>query len=344
MNMQVYDNIDFQRKNFPEIFKGYTNIKEADSEVAVSIAQQEEISENIVKDEIVILCESFEEILVNALNLPYEIKSELTDEFEDYEIICINNSYLEKEPKRYHSKKLMELYYTHGYNTKFYKISLVKKIHRHQLKRAAVVIILKELDFYDKMALKEINYLQATSNSVQELREILLRFKCYYNEKTFTLNEFSSKSKKDNIYTNNLIEGSYSAFLSLEICTYLSSRLVDKSIDDSEYYKVVDMCINEFSKEAKEILEKFIVSPDFTKNYIIVEIYLSISQKVVKDITKYVLEIFKKEVKGILNKATSSTDIYLALLDSSITEVDNLLKEKIEELYSIITSTLGKVS
>lgn len=344
MSMRVYDNINYQRKNFPEVFKSYTNIIGADSEAAVSIIDDEEVMEGVVKDEILILCESFEDILVNALNLPYEIKQELIDEYEDYDVVSINNSYLEKEPKRYHSKKLIELYYTHGYNTKFYKIKLIKKIHRHELKRAAVVIILKELDFYDKMSLKEIHYLQSTRDNVQGLREILLRFKCYYNEKNFIVNEFNNKSKKDNIYTNNLIEGSYSTFLSLEICNYLSSRLKDKCLDDSEYYKVVEMCINEFSKEAKYILEKFIVTSDFTKNYMIIEIYLRISEQVVKEITKYVFEIFKKEIKVILNSVTSGTDIYLALLDSSSFQVDNLLKEKIEELYSIITSTLGKVS
>jgi len=344
MNMQVYDNIDFQRKNFPEVFKSYTNINEAENEAAASIIEDEEVNGSVFKDEILILCESFEEILVNALNLPYEIRQELINEFEDHDVVCIHNSYLEKEPKRYHSKKLIELYYTHGYNTKFYKIRLVKNIHRLQLKRAAVVIVQKELDFYDKMALKNIEYLKPDSASMQELRDILLEFKCYYNEKSFIDNEFNMKIRKYNSYTNNLLEGSYSAVLSFKIRNYLGSILKDKSIDDSEYYKVVDMCINEFSKEAKEILEKFIVSPDFTKNFMIVEIYLRLSEQFVKDITKYVLETFKKEIKGILNNVNSSIDIYLALLDSSVVQVDDLLKEKIEELYSIITSTLGKVS
>jgi len=344
MNMPVYDNINFQRKNFPEIFKSYTNNKKADSEAAISISEDEEINEGVVKDEILILCESFEEILVNALNLTYEIKKDLMNEFEDYDVVCINNSYLESEPKRYHSKKLIELYYTHGYSTKFYKIRLVKNIHRLQLKRASKVIILKELDFYDKMALKGIEYLELNRGNVQELKATLLSYKCYYNEENFIANEFHSKRKKENIYTNNLIEGSYSAFLSLEICNYLSSRLKDNRLDESEYYKVVDMCINEFSKEAKEILEKFIVTSDFTKNYMVVEIYLSLSEQVVKDINKYVFETFKSEIKVILKSITTSTDIYLALLNSSVNQVDNILKEKFEDLCNIITSTLGKVS
>lgn len=342
--MKVYDNISFQKKKFPEIFKSYTNINEAESEVAVSIIEDEEVNDSIAKDEILILCESFEKILVNALNLPYEIKQELKNEFEDYTAVSINNSYLEKESKRDYSKNLIEIYYTHGYNTKFYKIKLVKSLDKFQLKRAAQVIVLKELDFYDKRALKGSDYFQSTTDNVEELRAFLLKFNCYYNQKNFIASEFHSKTRKNNIYINNLIEGSYSTFLSLEICNYLSQRLNDKTIDDSEYYKVVDMCINEFSKEAKEILEKFIVESDFTKNYMIVEIYLKLSEQVVKDINKYVFEVFKSEIKIILNNETSSTDIYLALLDSSVIQVDNLLKEKIEELYSIISNTLGKVS
>ncbi|MCY6485828.1 hypothetical protein OW763_16020 [Clostridium aestuarii] len=341
--MQVYENLNFQKKYFPEICEGYLKPEEVAAEAAVSqINENEEVDLNI-KDEILLVCESFKEVLTEVLNLPHEMYMELEHEMEQYSIIMLYNAHVENI-KKYYSKNLLELQYIHGYNTKFYNIKLVKKINRKFFRKAVKVVVLKELDFYDKMALKDVNYMDLKYDYKEVLRETLIKFKSYYNEKGFLQNELNNINKEGIFYRENLIEGSYGVFLSLEICNHISSKVQKYQLDNKEYHNIINMCISEFLKESLEILRKFIVEPDFNENFIIVDIYLKIQRKFTKDINKFVFEVFINELSDILSKNKTGTDIYMQLLNSSIVKVDYMLKEQIEELYTVITNTLEKVS
>lgn len=339
--MRISENLSFQKKYFPNIFEQYIeNRKEKEDDIDSKI---EETKLNI-KNQILIVCESFEEILIDVLNLSYDLQENLKKdlkEIESYNTVMIHNSYIEKF-KNHSSKNLLELDYIHGYNTKFYDIKLVKKVSNKILKNAVVIVVFKKLDIFSELSLKGIEHTKLEPRDKIGLKELLINFKSQYSLQKFIKQELI----QDNINEerNTLIENSYQMCFSLEICKFVNENIKSNKISTKVYLEVTTLCLKEYSKNALEIVKIFIKTPEFNKNFSIVEIYFEMEKNFIRDIKEFIFKILATEVNYIVETNKTNVDIYQELLKSRIMDLDGILKEQIKELYSTITNKIEKVN
>jgi len=343
MNVRISENLSFQKKHFPNIYEQYIeNSKEKQNDVDSKI---EEIELNI-KNQILIVCENYEEILIDVLNLSYDLQENLKKdlkEIESYNTIMIHNSYIEKF-KNHSSKNLLELDYIHGYNTKFYDIKLVKKVSNKMLKNAVVIVVIKKLDIFSELSLKGIDYTKLEPNDKIGLKELLINFKSQYSLQKFIEQDFIDNKKNINKDSNTLIGSSYQMCFSLEICKFVNKNINIHKTSRKVYVEINTLCLKEYSNHALEIMKIFIKTPEFNKNFSIVQIYFEMEKKFTKDIKEFIFKVIASEVNYIVETNKTNVDIYQELLKGRIMELDGILKEQIKELYSTITNKIEKVN
>lgn len=328
--MNVYENLEFQKKKFPEIFRKYTdkNNDLANREVAQTYVEDDDIN---FKNEILIYCDNFLEILEDVLHINNNLIKKIEDEISDIDSAIITYSFEEKLIKDELGSSLT-IYFPRPFVTKFLDIRLAKKINNNLLDKAVNIICLKELSLFDKMKLEKAEY--STIKNIDELREVFIKSKFSYNKSTYNK---INKPEDDLDY----IREDYEINISLEICHKLQQK--DK-ITESQIYKISNICMSEFYNEGIKVLKRFIVDDNFYKNYLVTEIYLKYFKRTKTKIDEFVSTYLIDEIKGIYDTKTSNSNIYIKLLKSSIVNLDYILAEGITQLNKTIQDNVRKVS
>lgn len=328
--MRVYENLIFQKKYFPHIYESYKNNIEAEQEVSVSMEAQKTL---YIKDEILCICEGFEAILKEVFHVPIEIREQIEDELDQYNSVIIYDS-CEEKVNHFSSQGILELYFTLPYLINNFRIRLEKRIDRKVIKKAVKVIVAKNLDFFEKMNLKDCEY-ETVLEDLSKLKSLFFNMKYFYKEKNL-LSKLSKEDEDRYLDTVPVIMGKEDVIISMEICEQLSRDISERKFNSEYLSNILNICMKEFTEKAIEILKTIIIEADFSRNYEIVENYLNVS----KDLELKLKDLIGTEIATDLNKITNYkssvtyTDTYVKLLKSKIVLLDNIIEDSLEMIYT----------
>lgn len=331
--MNVYENLKFQREKFPEIFRQYANKNNdlANREVAQTYIEDDDIN---YKNEILIYCDNFREILHDLIHINYELIKKIEDEIDSVDSIVITYSFEEKVIKDELGSSF-KIYFPRALTTKFLDIRLTRKINNNLLDRSVNVICLKELNLFDKMKLEKIEYKKI--ESLDELREIFVKYNFCYNKISYSRKE---KIKETTNYVN-FIDEIYEIIVGLEICHELQKS---ETIEEVSIYKIGNICMGKFYNEAMKILKKYVVDDNFHKNYLVIEIYLKYFNYTKRKVDEFISKNIIDEIREIYSNKTLNARLYTELLKSDIHKLDDILSNEITKMNKAIEENVRKVS
>lgn len=305
----IVKNLEYQKKYLYDIYKQYifSDYKEALSEASVTSMEDEiEVNKNL---NIVIFCDNFNEILrevfyFNEMNL------------EDYEEVLIKKSYINSYDIDGHKITLNLLY---PYLLRGAVIKLIKKINMEALEDVSLLISLKKINLFNRKLVSKANIRDVEIKDLNELKEILNKFKATYYEEKFIDENIPNKGEKKFITDNNMDFNGIKVSICLDF--------IKKIIECKDGYLGP---LNLLEKSCKEEFKK-------------------VSNNIIKD---YINLNYKSEKEGLLNlsfeekKKLFSTMYYLVniLLEGLENLADSLnkIKEELIKLFEDFDNNLSK--
>jgi hypothetical protein len=315
--ISAFKNLNFQKKHFPEIFNSYIQNKDnyLKKEDADSIKIE---SSNIVdiKDKIVIVNDNYIELL-KFFNIPQHMMKEIEDSLYKYNEIIIVDSFLEDIIKD-HKNKILTLNFSHGYAVHYYKISITNRFSYALLKDVAKVILMRNLNEFEKSILMKQDIDIEKINEQEDLKRFLFNIKCLYCEKNYI---DQALNKKDNFDKNHLKlnpEVVKEHFDNLEF-NYIQ---LDKIINDAQKKNnikelLLDSAMIDFEGNSILMLKKILLEGEFAFNYFVVQIYIK----------NY--EIFFNEISGIIK---GENEIFEESLDKGINKIKAIVSKQLKDL------------
>lgn len=334
--MQYRKNLEFQQQHFPKVYRQYFEAEPNEGERPIEIAGDEKI-----RDEVIIVCKDYKEIL-DLFRIPYALRKNLPKELEDYAVIRIESAYTEKI-QDITSQRELQLQYFHGYHPGCRRLFLVKSPSKAIVQNAAKIIIMTELDFFASRWIRDYDSFTITGG-VEELRKTLLELKLGYDETKFLTRQLSSDSMEESQHLR-FIENRLDTVLSLDICTVLSELLQKRPVSHEDCLMILHKYTEEYEKMTLEFLREFIVNADFTKNFWLVNGYFEQQKAFEKEATHFISGSLVGSFTHIWEqfvKEAQSTDLYLALLESNIEELDVILRKYLEQFYEQMQVLLGR--
>ena len=343
--MNVYEILEFQRLNFPDIFYSYKKLDE--SNIGEKSIRRLEFQPSLFLDEITIFCEEYCSMLKNTFFLPEQILTYIRKkvDLEEIDEVILENSYI--EDIKIHNLRSIEIYFTHPFPMKFYKIKLIKKLSTKRLSNTAIVLLCKKISFYDRNLIKNIHYLDMTDiiNQQQQLEDFFNKLSISYNEKKYIedLSEIlCNESLKS--HQQKYLED-YNICLGLEIVSYLTKTTYAKQKLGTDYIKevVINKGLQAYDHEGKNILKQFLIKGKFQANFILVSIFLKKINKMENDMREFLSDTLVNELLSIIKNNSSKMDLQISLMGSNLLDIDRILERNIEDLILDIKSYVEKV-
>lgn len=328
--MRVYENLLFQKKYFQYIYESYKTNIEVEQEVSASMEVEKTLH---IKDEILCICEGFEAILKEVFYVPIEIREQIEDELEQYNSVVIYDS-CEEKVNHFSSQGILELYFTLPYLINNFRIRLEKRLDRKVIKKAVKIIAVKNLDFFEKMNLKDYEY-ETVLEDLNKLKTLFFNMKYFYKKKDI-LNKLSKEDEEKYLDTVPVIIEKQDVIISMEICKQLSEDMSKRNFNPEDLSNILNICVKDFTEKAIEILKTVIIEANFSRNYEIVENYLNVA----KDLELRLKDLIETEIAADISKITSyksnitNTDTYVQLLKSKIVLLDNIIGDSLEMIYT----------
>lgn len=338
--MRVYENLMFQKKYFPSIYEVYRRNTMVEQEVAVSI---EDRKTNYRKDEILCICGRFNEILREVFHVPIEIIQDIEDELDSYNSVIIYDS-CEEKVKASSSQGILELYFTTPYFINAFKIRLEKRINKEIAKKAVRIIVIKDLDFFEKMNLKEFEY-EIISEDLGKLKNIFLNRKYIHNKKNI-MNKLSKEMKEKTLSNTSFLIEKQDIIISMKICKQLSEDISKRNFKLSDLSNILNICMKDFTEKSIEILKTIIIEPNFSINYEIVENYLKVEKNLESTLKKFIETEILVDIKRIIDHKsnTTNTDTYVQLLKSKIILLDTIISDSLDMINIEVNERLERVN
>lgn len=339
--VNIKENFEYQKKNIRDVYNKYfeyNKLEEAQMEVAVTaIDKRKDIYITVLIDNfdniMQILFNLSDECMENYLNKDNEYLGTFKEILEDAREIEIEKSY--GLPVIEVSNSKLKIKCMHPYMLKTCKMVFIKnnKMDKEVLKNSCIIFALRDLTLFEKSVLKEKLHIKYKVESLEELKEQIIKLKPFYNEKN-KLSILKNSPERDEIIDTSIIEKNYKATLSIDIINVIIEKKYFQESVDNILKKIYQYIAIYYNKEIDKIVSLYL-NKDFFKNFAVVNSLLIEKEVFFKNISEFLIEKVKRELKDI-KKENSTSDIYVKLINSSIREIDTIICESIENLNKII--------
>lgn len=335
------ENLQYQKQNFRDIYNGYFIYKHfdnaAEDEVALSKATKKK------SDKILVLIDTFDDVLQKLFaiteyrmrkTIGYNLDRCINDYLKEIETISIEKSFDETQMEVIGDKmqiKCMFSYMVLNKKIVFTKAEVTKSI----LKNAEKIFSLKKLSVFEKHNLKEKKGIFTEVEKIEELKEELIRINFEYNfyEKISSLNNEIKKQK----ISINLFEGEYVCSTALDIINCIVKDNIIQNTNEKILKFINKKIYDLYNNEVKKLLQVYI-KKDFYHNYIIVNSMIEERKKFNLGVNNFLSNILN-QVESIKN-LTSQTEKEIALLNSDIKNIDQLVIKSLQNLNKSINEII----
>ncbi|MDK0570820.1 hypothetical protein P6O23_07590 [Clostridium perfringens] len=335
----IIKNLEYQKKYLYDIYNEYifSDSQETLSEVAITNMEDEiEVNKNL---NIVIFCDEFNEILKELFYF-HELN------LEDYEEVLIKKSYINSYHIDGHKITLNLL---HPYLLRGSVIKLIKKINMEALEDVSLLISLKKINLFNRKLISKTNIRDVAIKDLNELKEILNKFKATYYEEKFIDENIPNKGKKEFITDNNMDFNGIKVSICLDFIKeiieckegYLGSlNLLEKSCKE-EFKKVSNNIIKDYinlnyksEKEGLLNLSSEEKKKLFSTMYYLVNILLEGLENLANSLNKIKEELLK--VFENFDNNLSKSEKYIKIMESNISEFDEITSNQLNDFKNKI--------
>lgn len=326
--MDILRNLLYQKINFENIYKTYLN--DGLSEVAVS-AENEKIDVDGTKF-ITIVADEYYPILKKL----FYVEGPLED-LEDYELVSVEKESIDSYEVNYSGDALC-VKCIHPYRIKNNTIRIIKRLNKKYSVDNSLIIIFREkgLSGIENRIIDNKLHKVRKVNDLKEMKDILIKFNSYYNERMFIENKLIQKDKQ--ILETNLIEDSFRIAIAMDFINILSSNELQEDKINEFLHRIDLMAKLEYEKIAKKMITDYLQPNNFTDNYLTVDKLLSSIDSVKKSLDDYLMNNFQTRLREIANMQGKSKR-YISLMDSGILKIDAFLSDEIKKLSKALSSS-----
>ncbi|MGU8801355.1 hypothetical protein ACV3W2_07750 [Clostridium perfringens] len=335
----IIKNLEYQKKYLYDIYSQYifSNSKENLSEVALtSIDDEIEVNKNL---NIVIFCDEFNWILKELFYFD-EIN------LEDYEEVLIKKSYINSYDI---DGNKITLNLLHPYLLRGAVIKLIKKINMEALEDVSLLISLKKINLFNRKLVSKANIRDVEIKDLNELKEILNKFKATYYEDKFIDENIPNKGEKKFITDNNIDFNGIKVSISLDFIkeiienggNYLESLNLLENSCKEEFKKVSNNIINDYInlnyKSEKEDLLNLRSEEKkklFSTMYYLVNRLLDDLDNLTNSLNKIKEELVK--VFKDFDNGLSKSEKYIKIMESNIFEFDEITSNQLNDFKNEI--------
>lgn len=327
--MDIARNLLYQKNNFGNIYKGYFNY--GLQEVAVDVLRDDigvEASKYIT-----IVAEDYQPILRDLFYI-----EELLDYLEEYEEVFIEKDLLDSYEVREGGDTLF-IKCIHPYMLKNNNIRIIKKLKKKNSVDNSLIIVFRELNNIEKRIVKDKLHKVKVVNSILEIKDILIDFHSYYNEKKFIEDKLVCRNKK--VLGTNITEDSFKIAIAMDFITTISGEELQQKDMHKLLQKIYTKAKEHYEEEAKAIVNRYL-NNNFTNNYLIINILLISLDRVEKGLYDYIINKFSVRLADI-NKIQRRSERYIALMDSGILYINGFLTDEIRKIIEEISNFAWEV-
>lgn len=333
--MEIVKNLNFQEKNFAEIYKSYFQYNEASTEDKQDASS---VEARDVRDKILIYTDDFATVLRDVFHVT-DSAVEL-QKYNAYMEIMIEDKRVEnREVDPFHQACLLEL--THIYHLKHFQVSLVNRLSRKNLNGVCEVITLKPLDLFAKRALKGIPVVNFSDESekgkISALMNYLIHFKNYYNEREYIEKSLLTSKRSLDDHISGLLD-EYDSVLGLEVVNQMIAT--SHQITKSQVTKYKKRIIQEFHQYALPILEALMVKEAFANNFQLVDIYFSKERELQESLYVIFDENIIPEMNRNSEEERTGVQILIQSLQHYADKIDNALKETVFDFKDAVLNAI----
>jgi len=341
-------NLEYQREMFKSNYESYfdyvKNYNLDQEEIAVTKLQKEK------ENKIIILLDNFGDILEKLFNISeVMLKKAISnigngnDDFNINEYLNNIDSIIIK--KSYHDLQIsiadykMEIKCMCPYKLNDNMVVLLKEsINKNTLKNANNVFSLRKISSLERRSLKERIHKFKEVNSIEELKEELIKIKITYNE-AFYINKLNEKVKSKNEINTSIFMNQYKCSLALDIIDeIIKTKILEKKIIEIVLF-ISEKILNYYDNEVMNLIKTYFKN-DFFMNFIVVNYMLKEKESFYKKINSILDNKIYEQIKNI--KALDSVaEGNIALMNSSIKMIDELIGESVESLNDSINVIWG---
>lgn len=341
-------NLEYQRKMFKSNYNSYfdyaKNCNLGKEEIAVSKLQKEK------ENKIIILLDNFNDILEKVFNISgVMLKKAINDigncnddfnineYLNDIDSIIIKKSYNDLQVSITDYK--MEIKCMSPYRLNDNMVVLLKEsVNKTTLKNANNIFSLRKISSLERRSLKERIHKFKQVNSIEDLKEELIKIKITYNE-VFYINRLNEKIKSKNEIKTSIFMNQYKCSLALDI---IDEIIKDKILNNevTEIVIFISAKISNYYDDEVTNLTKTYFKNDFFINFRIVNYILKEKESFYKKISSVLNNKIYKEIKNI-KELDSAVKKNIALMNSSIKMIDELIGESVESLNDSINVIWG---
>ena len=341
-------NLEYQRNMFKSNYNSYfdcvKNCNLGQEEIAVSKLQKEK------ENKIIILLDNSNDILEKVFNISeVMLKKAINDignwndglnineYLNDIDSIIIKKSYNDLQVSITDYK--MEIKCICPYRLNDNMVVLLKEsINKTIVKNANNIFSLRKISSLERRSLKERIHKFKEVNSIEDLKEELIKIKITYNE-AFNINRLNEKIKSKNEINTSIFMNQYKCSLALDII----DEIIKKKISDKKVTEIVifisGKILNYYDDEVTNLIKTYFKN-DFFMNFRIVNYMLKEKENFYKKINSILNNKIYEEIKNIKG-LDSAAEGNIALMNSSIKMIDELIGESIESLNDSINEIWG---
>lgn len=336
-------NLEYQKKMFKGNYDSYFDyVKDYNldqEEIAITKLQKEK------ENKIIILLDNFNDTLEKLFNIPEVMLKKaisdignLNDDFNineylnDIDSIIIKKSYNDLQVSIADYK--MEIKCMCPYKLNDNMVVLLKEsINKTTLKNANNIFSLRKISSLERRSLKERIHKFKEVNSIEDLKEELIKIKITYNE-SFYINRLNEKIKSKNEINTSIFMNQYKSSLALDIIDeMIKSKILEKDNTKILFF-INEKILNYYDNEIMDLIKTYLKN-DFLMNFIIVNYMLKEKESFYKKINSILNIKIYEEIKNI-KKIDSEAERNIALMNSSIKMIDELIEESVESLNDSI--------
>jgi hypothetical protein len=328
--MQIIENLEFQKKHFPEIVESYHQKQGRE-------AVKEQGVKTSIRSNIVICTDDFDSMMQNLFPIYRLAEFEPYLPFEKYSEILIKEKRIENiEVDPVKNSCVVEL--THSYRLKHYHVQLVKSLKKKYIDSAASIIVYKKLDLFSKRALQKRKYKDLCGKSEEELKTYLRMFVDYYQETVYIEQCLEEKIKAIDTQVLEFFD-QFDSVLGLDICNHMAAD--EEIYIEEDYPKFKQRYLKEFQSYSVKILEGMMKKQEFTNNFRYVDVYL----RQQKQLNQMLSRLFEQEIVPNLRQKNmqkkSSAEMYMILIKEYGIKLDEVFKTAAVELKNQVLQMLG---
>lgn len=310
--MNYYENLNFQKVYFPDIFSSYSREKNE-----LEIEEDEIVSREVFKY-VYILCDlnEYKNILCDLFHIKIE------EDLESFHSIIIMRNYKESYEKDENLKQI-RIQFPYALPSDGYSFYISDSINKKIMDISYKVFFKKQnLNAFDIRILKKFSTKEY--KTISELKDNLINLVCCYDIKLCEI-------QKNKSY-NKLQIGNYDVLIAPQIVSIILNNKISK---EDILIQCNNCILDEYLLKSKEILSNFMLQGKFINNFINVLIYFEEKKIFQNKLYKYINNNLKlivcDNIKYSKNKINSQRFNELSS-NNSIIMVDEIVKSQLDIL------------